>query len=256
MNIIKYNYSTIFNNIEEQSFFYAKIFLIIIFQACILFTTLLNGMKYSISKSLLYHIVFFVLLFFVIEAIPLLKNKIVKFLLFCFFSVLVGLLITFYIHLMIGDSSVKQTEFIKVLFVLNIVLLIYIYLFLYIVSIINKYITPSSAPILLFYFLLFIILLLIIIIYSLSILSSYTSSNYSLFIIGLVFFILSVYIAYYTIKIAQVYENNENPIYTSTDYVIYFTKKLNYYVFYSLYRFFSFIYEKFFSPMAFKIKFV
>jgi hypothetical protein len=226
----------ILQNMQEQYLFYAKIFMIFIFQVCILFGTMQYGIQYRFSKSFWYHILFLVLSILVIESIPRVADKFLKFLLFSLSSFLLGLLMTYYITLSVPNSITQQGKAIQVIFSMTILLYIYIYIYECSVASLNPVLKLSDSVIFtLFFFFLFLILFCMI-----YLLTPYFHSPITLLFLGIIYFIVSTFIAYYTTK--RLEHKQENPIYTSTDYIIYFTRQLNQIV----YSFFHGIYTLFF----------
>jgi hypothetical protein len=192
-------------------------------------------MKYSFSRSFTFHLVLFIGLIFILEYLPNIKNEFYAFFVFSIFSVGMGLLFTYYVYLAVEESTSKQTECIKLLFAATLLLYMYMYIYGFIVSRLNHVLHFTLSTM---YGIFFVLLFLILsgIMYRLT---SYIHSSTVLLLLALFYFLWCTYIAYYTIRISK--QEQHDPMFTSTQYVIYFSKKFNeitYSLFMSLYHVF------------------
>lgn len=202
----KYLYTNFINQLSKKKFFLIKIFCNLIFQILIAYIVLL----YSENKNLIYSRIHFIMiiiaLFIIMFMIHFIKLLFIKFILFCIFSGLVGLLFSYKFNL----KNKEETEISKKAFITTICIFIYIVLFSFFLIYIGVKIPYQFGIVL------FILLLIIIIIFIKSITGKY---KYYKIISGFIIFVFSLFIAYDTIRIMD--RNYDGDFITaSTDYFL------------------------------------
>lgn len=186
----KYLYTNFINQLSKKKVFLLQIFGNLIFQILIAYIVLL----YAENKNLIYSRIHFIMivipLFIIIIMMQFIQSPFIKFILFCIFSGLVGLLLSYKINL----KNEAETEIAKKAFITTICIFIYIVLFSFFLIYIGVKI-PYQFGIALF----ILLLLIIIIIFITSITGQYRS--YHKIISGFIIFVFSLFIAYDTTRI-------------------------------------------------------
>jgi FtsH-binding integral membrane protein len=183
-------YNNFIKNLDKQKFFLVKVFLNLIFQVFIAYIVLLYAEYKELIYTKMHFIIIVLLLFILIFIMSLISSPFIKFILFCIFSSLVGLLMSYKIDF----KNEEELEVAKKGFITTGIIFIYMILFGFFIVYMGIEI-PYQVSFILF----FSLLIMIIVIFILQINGKYPL--YRKIISGILIFLFSIFIVYDTYNI-------------------------------------------------------
>lgn len=191
MKIIKKElYNNFIKNLDKKKFFLLKVFSNLIFQVFIAYIVLLYAEYKELIHTRMHFIIVALLLFVLIFAISFVKSPFIKFILFCIFSSLVGLLLSYRLDF----DNKEELELAKKASITTAIIFVYMVLFGFFIVYMGVRL-PYQISFILF----FSLLIMIITIFILQISGKYPL--YRKLISGILIFLFSVFIVYDTYQI-------------------------------------------------------
>jgi len=207
-NSLTTKYSNFIKNINNKKIFLIQVYATLIFQIWIAYIVLMYSENHNFIQNKYTFIYCIIALFIIIITISIITSPILKFILFCLFSGIVGLILSYRLDL----ENEKDLELAKKALKTTAIIFVFIVLFGYFLAFMGVSISPIVGIILFF-----LLLILIIVIFIL-----YLTNTYKLYhkiIAGIIIFLFSIFILFDTMKILDK-NYNDNFVSASVDYFL------------------------------------
>ena len=207
-NSLSAKYSNFITNISNKKVFLVQVYATLIFQIWLAYIVLLYAENHNFMQSKIMFFGTIIALFVIIIVISMIQSPIIKFVLFCLFSGLVGLMLSYRVDL----KNPEELEIVKKAFITTVCVFIFIVLFGFFLAFMGVTVPPIVGVILFF-----ALLILIIVTFVLSLTGQYPA--YHKYIAGFIIFLFSIFIAYDTMNILDK-NNNSNFVNGALDYFL------------------------------------